>query len=156
MKVMLNYVSQAFNSHPELSHYHQCLLHHWSEESNFHTNRFVSLKRIFWYIIWPPIFKFDFRYCLWSSVSSSSRFWMVLVLSFMSLSGQDVNFHVSFISLGQRTRKLCEVKCLNAQFSSRIVSLSSISPQPMVQHFSNWYGSIRLFETKILMYHKSL
>ena len=41
---------------------------------------------------------------------------------------QDVNFHVSFISLGQRTRKLCEVKCLNAQFSSRIVSLSSIFP----------------------------
>ena len=112
MKVMQHYVSQVLNSHPEWSHYHQFLLHHWSEKCNFCTNRFVCLKRRFWYIIWPPIFKFDFRYYLWSSVSSSSRFWMVLVLSSIFVSSQEVNFHVSFISLGQRTWKLCNMMCL--------------------------------------------
>ena len=68
------------NSHPGWSHYHQFLLHHWSEKYNFSTNRLFCLKRRFLYIIWPPIFKFDFRYYLWSSVASSSGsgwFWIL-------------------------------------------------------------------------------
>ena len=95
------------HSHPGWSHYHQFLLHHWSEKYNFSTNRLFCLKRRFLYIIWPPIFKFDFRYYLWSSVASSSRFWMVLDFSSISSSAEIVTFRVFFISLGQRTWKLC-------------------------------------------------
>ena len=70
VKIKLNHVCQVLSSHPAWSRCHQFLFHHWSEKSNFCTNRFVCLKRRFWYIIWPPIFKFDFRCYLWSSVPS--------------------------------------------------------------------------------------
>ena len=51
VKVMLNNVSQTVNSHPECPLYPQYDLHYWSEKSNFCSNRFVSSKQRFWYII---------------------------------------------------------------------------------------------------------
>ena len=103
---MPKYVSDTLHSHPEWPLCRQFLLPHWWEKSNFCTNRFVSSKRTFWYVIWSHSPKFGFRCSLQPSVSSSSRFWMVLVFSSNSLSAQDLNFHASFISLGQRMRKL--------------------------------------------------
>ena len=66
IKVMSIYVPDILHSPPEWPFYHQFLLHHWLEESNFCTNRFVSSKRRFWYIIWPHNTQFDFRCFLWS------------------------------------------------------------------------------------------
>ena len=127
---MLNYVSQVLHSHPECLLYHQFLLHHWLEKSKFRTNQFVSLKQTFWYIIWPPFSYFNFRYYLRSSASSPSMFWMVLVFSSIFSSAQDVTFHVSFISLGQRTWKLCNMMCLKysilIQNGLIIIKISSI------------------------------